>query len=90
MIHSANTHQRTQSTEPDNEYPTLFVQIKRPFMELSGNVQQQPQRVVANSPDSPVVNNNTILDGSLNKNPHIEYLKANQYKIRCSNDSSSR
>ncbi len=90
MIYSANIDQRTQSTEPDNEYSTPFVQIRRPFVELSGNVQQQPQRVIANSADSSVTNTNTMLNNLLNKNPHIEYLETNQYKIRHNNYSNSR
>lgn len=68
MIQAANAHQRTQSTEPDNEHPTSFVQIRRPFIELSGNVQRQPQRHSAFD----LIANNDMLDGLQNKNPHIE------------------
>lgn len=84
MIHNANTGQTTQLSEPNNLYLTHFVQIRRLFMELSENLQQQAYHVIANGTSSSITNDDIIFDDSLNRNPHIKYFDANQSKIRCS------
>ncbi len=57
MIQSTNDHQGMRSTESDNEHLTVFARIRRPFMELSGNMQQLPNRFVATSARDPITNN---------------------------------
>lgn len=54
-----------QSTESDYKVLTLFTQIRRPFMDLSKNMQQLPKHFVTTSACDFIINNsikNTLLE----------------------------